>query len=86
MESMEIKKRKILVTGGAGFIGSHLVNELIKRKNKVVVIDNLSSGRKENINPKAKFYKVDVRSKKVAEIFKNENPKNCFSFSRRGYC
>ena len=47
----------VLVTGGAGFIGSHLVNKLIEKGHKVIVIDNLSSGRKENLNPKAKFYK-----------------------------
>jgi CDP-glucose 4,6-dehydratase len=77
MENME-KLKKILVTGGAGFIGSHLVDELVKQNHKVVVIDNLSSGRKESISPKAKFYKTDVRSKKVFEIFKKENPKIVF--------
>ncbi|MCX6723786.1 MAG: GDP-mannose 4,6-dehydratase [Candidatus Staskawiczbacteria bacterium] len=75
---MEIKTKKILVTGGAGFIGSNLVNELVEQKNKVVVIDNLSSGRKENINSKAKFYKIDVRSKKLREVFKKENPNVVF--------
>jgi len=70
--------KNIIVTGGAGFIGSHLVNELIRQNNKVVVIDNLSSGRKENINPKAKFYNVDVRDKKIAEIFKEEKPEIVF--------
>lgn len=73
--------KKVLVTGGAGFIGSYLVNELIVRGNKVVVIDNLSSGIKENINPKAKFYKIDVKNKKIAEIFKKENPQIVFHFA-----
>ena len=51
---------KCLVTGGAGFIGSHLVDELIEDGHEVVVIDNLSTGKKENINPKAKFYRKDI--------------------------
>lgn len=63
---------KILVTGGAGFIGSHLVDRLVKLKYRVVVIDDLSSGKKENINSKAKFYKIDICQKKVSEIFRKE--------------
>ncbi|MFA6077245.1 MAG: GDP-mannose 4,6-dehydratase [Candidatus Paceibacterota bacterium] len=80
---MEIKRKKILVTGGAGFIGSNLVNELIRRGNKVVVVDDLSSGRRENINKKVKFYKVDVRSKKIVEIFKKEKPKIVFHLAAK---
>ncbi len=49
-----------LVTGGAGFIGSHLVDALVKRGHRVLVVDNLSGGRKENLNPKARFYKADI--------------------------
>jgi len=74
----KLKSKNILVTGGAGFIGSHLANRLIEQNNNVVIIDNLSSGRKENINPKAKFYKIDVRSKGIYQIFKKENPKIVF--------
>lgn len=66
---------KILVTGGAGFIGSHLVDKLIELGHKVVVLDNLSTGKKENINKRAKFYKVDILSPKIFEIFKKERPK-----------
>jgi len=66
---------KILITGGAGFIGSNITDEYIKNGHKVVVVDNLSTGKKENINPKAKFYMADVSDpKKLKEIFKKEKP------------
>mgnify|MGYP003122522951 CR=1 FL=1 len=52
--------KKVIVTGGAGFIGSHLVDELIKKNIEVTVIDNLSTGKKNNINPKANFIKCDI--------------------------
>jgi UDP-glucose 4-epimerase len=67
---------KILVTGGAGFIGSTLVDKLISEGNDVVVMDNLSSGREDYINPKAKFYNLDICSSEVADIFVKE----CFEF------
>ena len=76
MEKLNIKN--VLVTGGAGFIGSHLVNKLIEKGHKVIVIDNLSSGRKENLNPKVKFYKIDVRDKNIYKIFEKENPNVVF--------
>jgi len=53
--------KKCLVTGGAGFVGSNLVDELLKRGDEVIVLDNLSTGKKENINKKAIFIKVDLR-------------------------
>ena len=65
---------KIVVTGGAGFIGSHIADALIEKKHKVVVIDNLSTGTKKNLNPKAKFYKVDITSPKIEGILKKEKP------------
>ncbi|KKS33622.1 MAG: Nucleotide sugar epimerase [Parcubacteria group bacterium GW2011_GWC2_42_12] len=62
---------KCLVTGGAGFIGSNLVDELIKQKHQVAVIDNLSTGKKENLNPEARFYKVDIRNlEEIKPLFK----------------
>ena len=52
--------QKVIVTGGAGFIGSNLVDELIKQEIEVIILDNLSTGKKENINPRAIFYECDV--------------------------
>lgn len=69
---------KILVTGGAGFIGSHLVDALISKDHDVVVIDNLSTGTKANLNPKAKFIALDITDKKLADIFTAEQPQVVF--------
>src|SRR3989338_11051574 len=55
---------KVIVTGGAGFIGSNLVDKLIEDGDEVVVIDNLSTGKKENINPRAKFIEADISNLK----------------------
>ena len=63
---------KILVTGGAGFIGSNIADAYIAAGHKVVIIDNLSSGKRSNINPKAKFYKLDVNSDEIPGIFAKE--------------
>ncbi len=64
---------RILVTGGAGFIGSHVVDLLIEKEHHVFVLDNLSSGRKENINNRAKFFEEDLGDyAKIKEIFDNE--------------
>ncbi len=61
---------KILVTGGAGFIGSNIVDALIEKGHDVLIIDNLSTGKKENINPKAKFFEADLREfEKIQPLF-----------------
>jgi UDP-glucose 4-epimerase len=65
---------KILVTGGAGFIGSHVVDLFISRGYEVVVLDDLSTGRISNLNPEAKFYQIDIRSPGVRDIFAAEKP------------
>ncbi len=63
---------KYLVTGGAGFIGSHLVDKLIEKGHKVIVIDNLSSGKKENLNPEADFHNLDICDfDKIKSLFKD---------------
>lgn len=64
----------ILVLGGAGYIGSHAVNQLINNDYDVVVVDNLQTGHEEAINKKAKFYKGDIRDKEfLTDVFKKEN-------------
>lgn len=61
---------KYIVTGGAGFIGSHLVDALLEKGHEVHIIDNFLTGRRENVNPKAKLYEADIRDfGKIAPIF-----------------
>jgi UDP-glucose 4-epimerase len=65
---------KVLVTGGAGFIGSHVVDLYLEGGYEVVVVDDLSTGREINLNPQATFYKIDIRSQELARIFELEKP------------
>lgn len=65
---------KVLVTGGAGFIASHVVDAYVKEGFEVVVVDDLSTGRLSNLNPEVTFYKLDIRSPQLAEVFKKEKP------------
>lgn len=69
---------KVLVTGGAGFIGSHLTDALIGRGDQVLVVDNLVSGVKENLNSKAKFFELDVASPATYNLILNEKPEIIF--------
>lgn len=73
---------KILVTGGAGFIGSNLVDELVKQDYDVVVVDNLSTGKEDNlkeVKEKIKFYKIDITDdQKLSEVFEQEKPEAIF--------
>ena len=64
---------KILVTGGAGFIGSHISDTLIGAGHNVVVLDDLSTGRKHNLNSAARFVQEDIRNPKLGELFAAEN-------------
>lgn len=65
---------KILITGGAGFIASHIQDAYLASGHEVAVIDNLVTGNKKNLNSKAKFYEVDITSSVVAEIFQSFRP------------
>lgn len=70
-----MKNKNVLVTGGAGFIGSHVVDLLVDKGYKVFIFDNLSTGKKENINKKAIFIKVDITDfKKVSSLVKKIKP------------
>jgi UDP-glucose 4-epimerase len=75
----EGRAMKVIVTGGAGFIGSNLVDRLIKEGFDTYVIDNLSTGKQQFINPKAKFYKADILDIQEMElIFEEVKPKAVF--------
>lgn len=65
---------KILVTGAAGFIGSHVVDTYLANGYEVVAVDDLSTGRLSNLNPAATFYKLDIRSPELAQVFEKERP------------
>jgi len=65
---------KILVTGGAGFIGSNVVDGYIEKGHSVVVVDNLFTGKRKNINPEATFYEADIRSPEIETVIQKERP------------
>ena len=65
---------KVLVTGGAGFIGSHVVDALVKRGDEAVIIDNFSTGFEKNINPAATLYRLSICNTAIEKIFEREKP------------
>lgn len=66
---------KVLVTGGAGFIGSHVVDRLVEEGHQVVIVDNLATGKRKNVNRAASLYKTDISSGwRLERIFRNERP------------
>jgi len=65
---------KIVVTGGAGFIGSHVVDAYVAAGHEVVVVDNLSTGRRENLNPAARLIEVDMNDAALAGLLAAERP------------
>jgi len=65
---------KILVTGGAGFIGSHVVDTYVAAGHEVIVVDDLSTGRRENLNPKARFHRLDITDPAVVELIRDARP------------
>ncbi len=69
---------RILVTGGAGFIGSHLVDALVARGESVLVLDDLSSGKREYVNEQAQFEQVDIRTSAAQDAIRNFKPEFIF--------
>ncbi|MCP4577228.1 MAG: NAD-dependent epimerase/dehydratase family protein [Deltaproteobacteria bacterium] len=65
---------KILVTGGAGFIGSNVVDGYIDAGHEVLILDNLYTGKRSNVNPQARFYELDIRSPEAAGVILREQP------------
>ena len=65
---------KVLVTGGAGFIGSHVADAYLENGHEVVIVDDLSTGRLANINPAARFIQMDIRDPRLSQVFEREHP------------
>lgn len=63
---------KILVTGGAGFVGSHIADAYLALGHKVVIIDDLFTGHRENVNAASRFHRVDIRSSELSALFEQE--------------
>jgi UDP-glucose 4-epimerase len=69
---------RAIVTGGAGFIGSNLVDALLARGDEVVVVDDLSTGKRENLNGNARLVELDIRSPELLDVFAQAEPDVCF--------
>lgn len=69
---------RVLVTGGAGFIGSHVVDHALRAGHEVIVLDDLSSGRRENLDPRAALHVLDIRSRQAAELIEDLRPEALF--------
>lgn len=79
--STDFKGCKVLVVGGAGFIGSHTVDALIEKGADVVIVDNLSTGKKENLNANAKFYNLNIADPEIEEVMEKERPDIIYNFA-----
>jgi UDP-glucose 4-epimerase len=79
-----LAEESVLVTGGAGFIGSNLVDALVRRGHQVAVVDDLSAGRREHVNAGASFHRVDIQeADALARVFQQERPAYVFHLAAR---
>jgi len=74
MKEREERRMKVLVTGGAGFIGSNIVDQLVQEGHAVVVVDNLYRGRRDYVNKDSIFYEIDIRDDALHDVFRKEKP------------
>ena len=77
----DLRGKKVLVTGGAGFIGSHTVDALLQEGAEVVIVDDLSTGVRENLNARAKFHEMNIGEPKIEEIIERERPEIIYHFA-----
>src|SRR5207302_1499278 len=80
-EPPALRGAKVLVTGGAGFVGSHTTDALLRAGARVAVVDNLSTGRRQNLNPDATFYEVNIADESFGEILTRERPDLIYHFA-----
>jgi len=78
---VDLRGQRVLVTGGAGFIGSHTVDALIDRGAQVVIVDDLSTGREPNLNPSATLYKLSMSDPAFEEVLDKERPEIIYHFA-----
>lgn len=78
---MSFKEKQILVVGGAGFVGSNVVDRLVKQGHSVIVLDNLSTGKKENVNPAVKLYELSVEDEDLKKVFRREKIDTVYYFA-----
>ena len=78
---MNLRGKRVLVIGGAGFIGSHMTDALIEKGAKVTIVDDFSTGEKSNLNSKAKTIKLNIGSDKFVDVLKKEKPQIVYHFA-----
>jgi len=76
----------IIVTGGAGFIGSHVVDRLVEKGWRVHVVDDLSTGKRRNLDPAARLHVIDIRSRRLGALFRGCGRRSSSTSPLRSAC